>query len=425
MNARLLASRSLRHYRRTNLAVIAGVACAVAVLAGALLVGDSVRGSLRAIAGARLGNADVIVTSETFFREQLAADLADDRRPTAPMVVLRGAVSHEASGRKASNVAVYGVDERFFAFHGTTPVAIGARAARLSEALAGELGVAEGESVVIRVARPSDIPLESLHAQKDDGGRAIRVTSEGVLSAEAMGEFAVAPAQGAHHAIFVPLARIQRELELTSRVNALLVAEPDDAAAGTAEAAVRATATPEDLGLRVRVLDGGAVAVESDAGLIPDALARDIARAATAAGLRTTAVLTYLANEMKRGDRTLPYSLVTAVDAAALEGPDRDRFAVLAENADAIVLNDWAARDLGAAVGDSIELSYYKWLDSGSLATETASFRVAAITPIEGLAADRRLSPEYPGISDTDSLSDWDPPFPVDLSRVRPVDEDY
>src|SRR6185295_19683019 len=33
--------------------------------------------------------------------------------------------------------------------------------------------------------------------------------------------------------------------------------------------------------------------------------------------------------------------------------------------------------------------------------------------------------PVYPGISDTSSLRDWDPPFPIDLRRVRRVDEDY
>ena len=44
-----LAVRSLRHYRATNLAVSAGVAVAVAVLTGALMVGDSVRASLRAL----------------------------------------------------------------------------------------------------------------------------------------------------------------------------------------------------------------------------------------------------------------------------------------------------------------------------------------------------------------------------------------
>ena len=33
--------------------------------------------------------------------------------------------------------------------------------------------------------------------------------------------------------------------------------------------------------------------------------------------------------------------------------------------------------------------------------------------------------PEYPGISGSESLAEWDPPFPVDLKRVRKQDEDY
>jgi len=31
----------------------------------------------------------------------------------------------------------------------------------------------------------------------------------------------------------------------------------------------------------------------------------------------------------------------------------------------------------------------------------------------------------YPGISDSPTLGDWDPPFPIDLRRIRPVDEAY
>ena len=49
---------SVTHHWRTNLAVVLGVAAAVSVLAGALLVGDSVRGSLRDIALGRLGDTD-------------------------------------------------------------------------------------------------------------------------------------------------------------------------------------------------------------------------------------------------------------------------------------------------------------------------------------------------------------------------------
>ena len=68
MNPRGLVLRSLRHYWRTNLAVIAGVATAVAVLAGALLVGDSVRGSLRDLVLQRLGNTDRIMNAEAVGR---------------------------------------------------------------------------------------------------------------------------------------------------------------------------------------------------------------------------------------------------------------------------------------------------------------------------------------------------------------------
>ncbi len=42
-----------------------------------------------------------------------------------------------------------------------------------------------------------------------------------------------------------------------------------------------------------------------------------------------------------------------------------------------------------------------------------------------GVAVDRDLTPDYPGITEANSIGDWDPPFPVDLKRVRPRDEDY
>ena len=89
-----------------------------------------------------------------------------------------------------------------------------------------------------------------------------------------------------------------------------------------------------------------------------------------------------------------------------------------------IALNDWAARDLGAKPGDLITLEYYVWKEEGRLATETAKFTLASIVPLKG-AGDRDLAPEYPGMTDSESLHDWDPPFPVDLRRVRPRDEDY
>src|SRR5215510_9206059 len=91
-------------YWRSHLAVVLGVATAVAVLAGALLVGDSVRGSLRDLVLGRLGKTDVIVASPTFFREQLAADLSAaagfDRQFSGivPLLVAQAFVTGQESG---------------------------------------------------------------------------------------------------------------------------------------------------------------------------------------------------------------------------------------------------------------------------------------------------------------------------------------
>jgi energy-coupling factor transporter ATP-binding protein EcfA2 len=76
MRLRTLVLRSLAHHRTTNAAVVLGVAVAVAVLAGALLVGHSVRASLRALALARIGQADVAVVGTRPFAASLAARLA-------------------------------------------------------------------------------------------------------------------------------------------------------------------------------------------------------------------------------------------------------------------------------------------------------------------------------------------------------------
>src|SRR4029079_11990803 len=35
------------------------------------------------------------------------------------------------------------------------------------------------------------------------------------------------------------------------------------------------------------------------------------------------------------------------------------------------------------------------------------------------------LVAEYPGITESENIAAWDPPFPIDLNRVRKQDEDY
>ena len=59
--------RSLAYFWRINLAVLLGVAIATAVLTGALIVGDSVRESLRHLVLHRLGGIDYALISTSWF----------------------------------------------------------------------------------------------------------------------------------------------------------------------------------------------------------------------------------------------------------------------------------------------------------------------------------------------------------------------
>ena len=434
-----LAVKGLRHYRRTHLAVVMGVACAVAVLAGAWLVGSSVRASLSGLVTERLGKTDVVIGAENPFVDTLGERLvkqpavAASLAGAAPVFALEGLVTHQTSSRRAGKVNVYGVDARFFAFHGVTVTTPSGNNAWLSPALAEELGAAESDAVVLRVTRPTDIPLDSLHSRKDDVGRSIRLRVQGTLPAASMGEFSIAPSQGPVRAIFVDLGRLQRDLEQPGRANALLISKAAGAQLSTAAitSALDEVIDSQDLGLSIssspNLPISSSLLVESSSGLMRDEAVAAITKASGAAPEAVTPVLSWLANKLVLRDKATPYSLVAGIGPAAAGDPDlQPYFKSLPQSGEPpIVLNDWIANDLGAKVGDPLELEYYRWLDEGRLVSQREWFRVVAIVPIRGLAADRRLAPPYPGITDSESVADWDPPFPIDLKQVRPKDEEY
>ena len=398
-----------------------GVAAAVAVLGGALIVGDSVRGSLRDLALGRLGRTYDVVSSAGFFGADLAAHLATTtERNAVPIVAATAVVTHEPTGRRATGVFVYGVDERFWRFHGLNPKG----GVFASPALADELGIRRGDVLLTRLQKPSEVPLESLFAHKEDIGRTIRLTVEGSLPRDQLGEFTLRPQQGEVRAMFAPLRRIQRDLESDDRVNTVLLGEPRSSNPSV-DRGLRSALRLEDLGVRVRAVDEQHLAVvESASGILSEPLELAATQASKSAGLAPSPVFTYLANSIRIGERRIPYSLLTALDFTLLPEPTAQNPQRPADLAP-IALNSWAARELSARPGEEAEIEYYVWDRVSGLETRTARFVVDRIVPIEGTAADRRLAPDYPGITGADSLSDWDPPFPLDLSRIRPQDERY
>jgi hypothetical protein len=76
----------LTHHARSHLGVVLGAAVGSAALIGALLVGDSIRGSLRHMALARLGDVTVALESgDRFFRDKLADEFSVGAAPMAQL----------------------------------------------------------------------------------------------------------------------------------------------------------------------------------------------------------------------------------------------------------------------------------------------------------------------------------------------------
>jgi putative ABC transport system permease protein len=443
MKISTLVLRNLIYFRRTNIAMIAGVAIAVAVLSGALLVGQSVRNSLRQLLYARIGSTEYLVTSGHFFREQLAASLDRGFR-TCPMIYLRGVLIHEGTQVRAHNVNVYGVDERFWKFNGfSSAPPENDQTAFVGAPLARQLNLQRGDGLLLRVETPQAIPKEWLYGRRDTAGRTLRLNCGEILPESRLGEFALRPNQGNIFSIFVPLKKLQKDLSQPSRVNAILLAglaaggsvsgpnagdSPSISGSELIRGELKNHCTLSDLGLSLRRLPSGTgFSLESDRIILDDSVAGQALDTASSIGANHAPIYTYLANSIRANGREIPYSVLTAAD------PDSSLLTFTAKNpapsrqwgpSEPIWLTDWASRDLAVSIGDPVEVDYYLWLESGQLVTRTARFQLAGIVS-DSANVNASFAPVIPGVTEAQSISAWDPPFPLDLSRIRQQDEDF
>src|SRR4029434_3992047 len=126
----------------------------------------------------------------------------------------------------------------------------------VSQALAQELGAKQGDTLILRIEKPSAIPAESLHGRKDELGRTVRLTMREVLPAASLGEFSLRPQQGAVRAVFVELKKLQKNLEQDAKANVILLAakNPDGQSGRLAAQILKDKFTLADFGLKPRAL---------------------------------------------------------------------------------------------------------------------------------------------------------------------------
>lgn len=423
--------RSLTFHWRTNLAVLLGCAVGAAVLTGALLVGDSMRGSLRDLTMQRLGQIDEIAVSPNFFAQGLGERFSEQAKPIqAAEAILVGASVTGPDNSVAPAVNVIGTTAGFWKMFNIPSNGELASEALVNRGLADKLHLKVGDRLRVSLQTQADVPREGLLGERDSEKvlRQIPVTIAGIVPDDGGGRFALQNSQTVPMNLFLPIEQLADALGQPGRANALLVhtGTNDSAETNSLTSTLDQAMSLEDFGLEIHADPQlGYVRIESRRKILDERLVHKIEQSAVSLNAVSQPVLAYLANTIAKGDQRVPYSIVTAiapVDAPPLGpiGPPAEQWGL-----EQIVLNSWTAEQLKAEPGDEIDLYYFVVDDAGQEHERQAKFKLASVVPMEGVAIDRHFTPEYAGITDADSFTDWDPPFPFDQNRVRPVDEDY
>ena len=485
LNRSQFVFQSLLHYWRTNLAVVLGVVAGTAVIGGALVVGDSVKASLRQMTLDRLGKIDFALTGARFVREQLSDEIGLNPGSSkssvgvvAPGIVMQAGLQSKSNNliRRAGQVNVYGIDNRIWSLIETDSIARPTGTGVVLNSLAASAVNAKvGDDVTLWIEIPSAVPRDTLMGKKDNDSQEITLTVTAIApESTGLARLGLQPTQALPLNVFVDLHVLQERLGLeeikpnkrnptgkVARVNALFNGrdfEKGSSTTGSSQVKAHIPTTLEtltqgnvlkdamqrnwtlsDLNLRlVNNKSAGGVVLESEQMILEDKLVAAAVDTANEMNLATAPVMVYLANKLWNPNVYQPgkrpgysmYSTVAGLDLLEWEGTPFAGFEFIGDKPtslgdDDVILNEFLANDLQAKVGDKINFTYHTIGSRGELPELERSVTVRGIVAMTGAAVDRTLTPEVKGITDVDSLADWDQPFPMDLDAVTPRDDEY
>ena len=504
--------RTAKHYWQIHLIVALCTAVATGVLAGALIVGDSMRGSLRDITLERLGTIQHTLIANHFFQPEIL-----NRQNMVPAILLNGTVVASETDARASKVNIYGINNNFFSLwkQGAVPNLSDASnkpfaGIAINEALQKELNVQVGDAIIVNIPQASEIHPEFLLGKRDaaDVIQKLRVVVSDVVPTENAGRFSLHAHQSLPLNAYISLPVLQKALAQSGKVNALFSADADPISSDTL------TLTLEELGLYITKYENH-IDLQSRQYILEPVLSAATLSVTSENDIPALPTLTYLANTISvinqsennntaDDSKNVPYSSILALPTDNMEftellrkfttedeqtayaqaqqqelklhksrkneeiknieiessriekeitelkntkrelrssaeykqklaGVERalsevrkriDALNLYIEPSE-IYLNTWAADDLGAKVGDKINVTYFRVSPQEDYISETAQFLLKGIVPIEGIAANTGLIPDFPGIHDKADISEWEPPFPFDNRLIRHNDKEY
>jgi ABC-type lipoprotein release transport system permease subunit len=271
-----LIRSSIRHNWRTHLGVVLGCALAALVLTGALMVGDSVKGTLKAQAEARVGKiGEALLCGERFVpwsadkakRSAVVARMFFPGENAAGVLLMQGSAVRGDGKARANKVQVVGVDEDFWKLApgrvGVSPAAPGvppgasdvdsassrhstrdgSRETRepaggtptlpvaLNQRLAAQLSLKVGDELSLYVEKPGAFSKDAPLSGEEAALVTVKARVARIVGDEDFGRFALTASQVPPNTVFVPLGELQAKVGLGEKVNVIF--QVPDSVGGT------------------------------------------------------------------------------------------------------------------------------------------------------------------------------------------------
>ncbi len=421
--------KTFLHYLHQNLLVALGVVVSTMVLTGSLIIGDSVRYSLEQSTFSRLGGTTHLVSvTERYFRQEMASEIENPQIIAAPVLLLEGVAVADGGQQRVNKVQIIGVDSGFEKFANSSVFSeLQNNEIAISQNLAERLAIGEGDNILVRIKKASLIPLNAPFVSEGEASVALRATVKKVLQKEELGRFSLKNSQTAPYNIFLTLDRLNRLMEFEGKANQILISS--ELSSDEVLQSVKSCLTPEDAGLQLKNIETtGEVEISTERVFLENKIAETLQKLPGAKSM-----LTYFVNEISAVQIMSFESLATSEKPAARNSQLAAKsipysfvstlVSGLADNE--IILNQWAADDLGVKTGDSVKLTFFEMGPLRQLIEKESVFILKEIVPMTPVWADSTRMPHLPGLSDAGHCREWEAGIPINMDAIRDKDEAY
>lgn len=426
-----LSIKGLIYNWRLSVCLLLGTFLASSILTGSLLVGDSVKKTLKLKAFERIGSihsalitGDRYVTSD--FVETLSQTFKDDQ--ISGILRFPGTLNTPDKSIRSNAININGVDSKFWRLFENDISADDYIA--INESLAEQKNLNIGDRIVVKYELPGRVSKDAPLSGETEKIGSISGKITNIIRPDKGGQFSILAEQKSSLNVFVPLRLLQDESNKTERCNLVLTSKIN----GLDEALDNHWEL-KDLELSYRTTHTGFTELISERVFISQEVEDTVKKIHS----ESESIISYLINDIIFNDTSVPYSVGTGIGNMGSK-----LLGITPPKQNDIVLNSWLGENidnggLDVKLKDEVNLTFYGVTDSREFkiigdslddggdedVEDVLSFKVTSFIDKDNESLSKKWVPDFPGLDTAKSLASWESGMPLDTKKIRDVDELY